>query len=153
MEAIIKYQLVSYLLFKGLISRQQHDFIKKHSTVTNLLQFTHDWALAVHDGHSVDDIYIDCARAFDSVVHSKLIFKLSTFGIAGNLLNWIAAFLNERFQCVVVEHCNSEWLPVLSGIPHQGNVLGPVLFILFINDIGVICSGSVTHKLFADDMK
>jgi ribonucleases P/MRP protein subunit RPP40 len=51
-----------------------------------------------------------------------------------------------------VEHCNSEWLPVLSGIP-QGNVIGPVLFILFIDDIGVICSGSVTHKLFADDMK
>jgi len=61
-------------------------------------------------------------------------------------------FLNERFQCVVVEHCNSEWLPVLRGIS-QGTVLGPVLFILFIDDIGVICSGSVAHKLFADDMK
>jgi hypothetical protein len=62
-------------------------------------------------------------------------------------LNWIAAFLNSRFQCVVVEHCNSEWLPVLSGIP-QGTVIGPLLFILFIDDIGVICSGSITHKLF-----
>jgi len=89
-------------------------------------------------------LYIDCAHSFDSVVHSKLIFKLSTFGIAGNLLNWIAAFLNYHFQRVVVEHCNSEWLPVLSGIP-QATVLGSVLFILFIEDIGVICSGSVTH--------
>jgi len=91
-------------------------------------------------------------RAFDNVVHSKLIFKLSTFGISGNLLSWIAAFLNEHFQCVVVEHCNSERLPVLSSIS-QGTVLGPVIFILFIDDIGIICSGSVAHKLFADDMK
>jgi len=63
-----------------------------------------------------------------------------------------AAFLNERFQCVVVEHCNSEWLPVLSDI-QQGTVFGPVLFILYIDDIGILCSGSVTHRLFADDMK
>jgi len=62
-EAIIKDQLVSYLLFKGLIRRQQHAFIKKHSTITNLLQCTHDWALAVHGGHSVDAI--DFARAFE----------------------------------------------------------------------------------------
>ena len=78
MEAIIKDQLVSYLLSKGLMSRQQHAFIKNHSTVTNLLQCTRDWALAVHGGHAVDAVYIDFARAFDSVVHSKLIFKLST---------------------------------------------------------------------------
>lgn len=152
MEAIIKDQLVSHLLSKGLISRQQHAFIKKHSTVTNLLQCTHDWAVSVHGGHAVDAVYIDFARAFDSVVHSKLIFKLSNFGISGKLLNWIAAFLNYRLQCVVVEHCNSNWLPVISGIP-QGTVIGPVLFILFIDDVGVICSGSLNHKLFADDMK
>jgi len=76
MEAIVKYQLVSYLVFKGLISSQQHAFIKKHSTVTNLLQRrpTHDRALAVHCGHSVNAVYVDFRRAFDSVVHSKLIF-------------------------------------------------------------------------------
>jgi ribonuclease P/MRP protein subunit RPP40 len=152
MEAIIKDQLVAYLLSKGLISRQQHAFIKKHSTITNLLQCTHDWAVAVHGGHAVDAIYIDFARAFDSVVHSKLLHKLSAFGISGKLYTWIASFLYNRSQCVVVEHCNSDWLPVISGIP-QGTVIGPVLFILFIDDVGEICSGSLTHKLFADDMK
>jgi len=74
------------------------------------------------------------ARAFDSVVHSKLIFKLSTFGISENLLNWIAVFLNIRFQCVVVEHCNSDWLPALSGIP-QWHCYRPCSIYLFIHEL------------------
>jgi hypothetical protein len=152
MESIIKDQLVTYLLAKGLISKQQHAFIKKHSTVTNLLECTHDWAVAMHDYHSVDTIYIDFKGAFDSVVHSKLIFKLNSLGINGNLLRWINAFLSGRSQCVVVEHCFSEWSPVLSGVP-QGSVLGPILFILFIDDIAAICSGVISHKLYADDLK
>jgi len=111
-----------------------------------------NWALAVLGGHSVDAVYIDIARAFDSVVHCKLIFKLSTFGISGHLLNTIAAFLTNRFKCVVVEHCKFKWLPVLSGVP-RGPILGPVLSILFIDDIGLICSRYVTYKLFVNDMK
>ena len=153
MEAVIKDQLVSFLHSKNLITSQQHAFIKCHSTVTNLLECTHDWSVAVHGGHAVDVIYIDFSRAFDSVVHSKLIYKLSNLGVSGNLLQWIEAFLTDRCQCVVVEHCFSSWTPVVSGVP-QGSVLGPILFILFINDIGSICNGStVSHKLFADDLK
>lgn len=152
MESVIKDQLMSYLLVKGLISKQQHGFIKKHSTATNLLECTHDWTVAMHGHKSVDAIYIDFSRAFDSVVHSKLIFKLSSYGIAGTLLQWIQAFLSCRSQCVVLEHCFSDWLPVLSGVP-QGSVLGPILFILFINDIADICQGTISHKLFADDLK
>jgi len=153
MESVIKDQLVSYLHSKNLITSQQHAFIKRHSTVTNLLECTHDWSVAVHGGHAVDVIYIDFSRAFDSVVHSKLIFKLSNLGISGELLQWIEAFLTDRCQCVVVEHCFSSWTPVVSGVA-QGSVLGPILFILFINDIGCICNGcTVSHKLFADDLK
>ena len=98
-------------------------------------------------------IYIDFSKAFDSVVHSKLIYKLSNFGINGKLLDWLNAFLTNRLQCVVVEHCCSEWSAVTSGIP-QGTVLGPLLFILFVDDVSQICLDStVTHKLFADDLK
>ena len=144
---------MSYLLSKGLINKHQHAFIKKHSTVTNLLECTHDWAVAIHGGFAVDAIYIDFSRAFDSVVHSKLLYKLSNFGITGNLLAFISSFLSNRLQCVVTEHCFSEWVPVLSGVP-QGSVLGPILFILYIDDISTICFNStVSYKLFADDFK
>ena len=97
-------------------------------------------------------IYIDFQRAFDSVVHSKLIFKLQSFGICGKLLSWITAFLSDRFQCVAVENCLSSDKPVLSGIP-QGSVIGPILFLLFINDIDSVCFGTTNFKLFADDVK
>jgi len=77
MESIIKDQLVTYLHSKGLISKHQHAFNKKHSTVTKLLECTHDWAISLHGGVIVDVIYIDFSGAFDSVVHSKLIYKLT----------------------------------------------------------------------------
>jgi hypothetical protein len=152
METVIKDQLLSYLRARGLLSKQQHAFIAKHSTVTNLLECTNDWMIAMHSRGSVDVIYVDFSHAFDSVVHSKLIHKLTIYGISGNLLKWIYAFLSNRFQCVVTEHCFSAWSPVISGVP-QGSVLGPILFILYIDDINIICTGSVTLKLFADDLK
>jgi len=86
------------------------------------------------------------------VVHSKLIHKLTTFGIDGKLLAWLQAFLFNRYQCVLLENSCSGWTPVISGVP-QGSVLGPILFILFINDISQIASGQIVTKLFADDLK
>ena len=152
MEVIVKDHVMKYLLSKGLVSKEQHAFIMKYSTVTNLLECMHDWAVSLHNKIPVDAIYIDFSRAFDSVVHSKLLVKLQTFGISGNLLSWICAFLSDRSQSVVVENCSSSWLSVRSGDP-QGFVLGPIFFILFIDDIAEICCGTVKHALFADDLK
>jgi hypothetical protein len=112
----------------------------------------HDWTMSLRHKLSVDTIYIDFSHAFDSVVHSKLLHKLKNLGITGLLLEWIGAFLSNRFQRVVLEHCFSDWCPVISGIA-QGSVLGPILFILFIDDVAVVCSGAISHQLFADDLK
>ena len=89
-------------------------------------------------------------KAFDSVPHKRLIKKLEGYGIKGILLEWFKNFLNGKLQRVVLNGKTSNWTNVLSGIP-QGSILGPVLFIIFINDLpGVV--GNVC-KLFADDCK
>jgi len=90
---------------KDLMNKHQHGFISKHSTITNLLKCTHDCPLAFHGKLLVDVIYTSFRKAFDSVVYSKLVHKLQTFGINGLLIKWITAFLHGRSQCVVFENC------------------------------------------------
>jgi hypothetical protein len=98
-------------------------FSTKYSNVTNLPKCTHKWIVSPHGGVNVDVVYVDFSRACDGVVHSKLIYKLTKYGISGCLLMCINAFLTDHYQCVIIEHCSSEWLPVIiiSGVP-QGSV-------------------------------
>ena len=152
MESIIKDEVLHYLVSNNAISRRQHAFIQRHSTVTNLLECSHDWVVCLHDHHSVDVAYVDFSRAFDSVVHRKLLMKLESSGVCGKLLAWIAAFLSGRQQCVVVEGFQSDWSAVVSGVP-QGSVLGPILFLVFINDVTDDPVNKVSLSLFADDLK
>ena len=150
-ESIISDAISSYLLAHNLISNHQHGFLKKHSTSTNLLETLNDWTISFSNRNSTIAGYIDFARAFDSVSHPKLIHKLLSYGIKGNLLLFIQDFLSSRFQSVKIGSSISSAVPVISGVP-QGSILGPLLFNIYINDITDLFS-NVTIKLYADDIK
>jgi hypothetical protein len=152
MEKIIKNSMMSYLLTNDIITKEQHGFLAKHSTASNLLECLHDWIIALESSELVDAVYIDFSRAFDSVVHTKLLHKLQSVGIAGKLYNWIAEFLTDRSQCTVIANVFSSFRNVLSGVI-QGSCLGPLLFLIFINDIDAIVDADGSCKMFADDLK
>ena len=152
MESIVHEQMMSFLLKNNLISDHQHGFLAQRSTCTNLLDSTQDWILALKDRANIDVAFIDFAKAFDSVSHPKLLHKLVEYGFQHELLNWISTFLDNRTQRVLVDGHLSESVRVRSGVV-QGSVLGPLLFILFINDVIDQLGSASISKLFADDMK
>ena len=102
------------------------------------------------DGHPVDVIYLDFQKAFDKVPHARLIKKVKAHGINGKILTWIEAWLSGRLQRVVLNGGKSNWADVMSGVP-QGSVLGPLLFVIFINDIDDNIVNDILK--FADDTK
>ena len=128
----------------------QHGFTKNRSCLTNLLEFLNYVSNCLDQGEAVDVIYLDFSKAFDKVPHGRLLYKLHQYGIRGNFLWWIRNWLTERKQRVVINGLSSDWSDVLSGVP-QGSVLGPLLFLIFINDI----DDDILSRLlaFADDMK
>src|SRR5690606_240739 len=119
---------------------------------TQLISSTWDWTKIINGNDGLLLFYADVAKAFDRVPHRLLLHKLETYGVSGLLLNWISAFLANRSQNVVVNDCMSSSGPVSSGVI-QGSLLGPPLFLIYINDLPEIFSPSVNCRLFADDTK
>ena len=150
MESFLKDAIMTHLLENNLLSPRQHGFINGRSTVTQLLTYLECCAEKVANGEVVDVVYLDFQKAFDTVPHARLIKKLKSYGIDGEMLAWITEYLKDRTQIVRVNGESSRTAAVISGIP-QGTVLGPLLFVIYINDIldNVDSSG----LLFADDAK
>ena len=134
-----------------IFSDAQHGFVPGRDCMAQFLICIEEWTEMLEKSDAFDVVYTDFAKAFDSVPHQRLLFKLQEIGIAGKLLEWIRSFLSGRRQRVRVDGVMSEWIEIISGIL-QGSVLGPILFVIFINDM----PGKVifnTCKLFADDSK
>ena len=152
MERVIVNQLQTFLTDHNLISPSQYGFQKKSSTIIQLIDSHSDWLATQNGGKPTDTIFLDYAKAFDSVSHSKLLLKLHAYGVHNDLWRWFKNFLSNRTQAVMIDGTLSDTLPVISGTP-QGAVCSPLLFLIYINDLPDHIPTPIKCLLFADDAK
>ena len=149
MEHIIVSQLMNYLESNNILTENQFGFREHHSCESQLLVTVNDIAKAINNKLQVDLAVLDFSKAFDKVAHAPLLHKLEYYGVRGTMLEWFGSFLHSRTQQVVVEGHYSTPCDITSGVP-QGSVLGPALFLIYINDITTNIHSEL--RLFADNI-
>lgn len=148
MERVVFKYTFNFIRDHGLLSSYQSGFMPGDSTINQLLHVYHMMCDALDHQKEIRVVFCDISKAFDRVWHDGLLYKLNAIGISGNLLSWFNSYLTNRKQRVVIENETSSTGTISAGVP-QGSVLGPLLFLVFINDIteGIRCN----IRLFADD--
>ena len=146
-KLVFKY-LYNHLQDNNMLSSLQSGFIPGDSTVNQLVYLYHIFTEALDAGKEVRTVFCDISKAFDRVWHEGLIYKLKAAGVSGDVLRWFQSYLSGRRQRVVLPGSLSEWVYIKAGVP-QGSILGPLLFLLYINDIVKNIGSNI--RLFADD--
>ena len=149
LEKIVCKQLDSFIVKHNLLYENQYGFRSKHSTLHAVISITDKIQKAIDQGYYSCGIFLDLSKAFDTVNHPILLDKLEYYGIRGLAKQWFESYLMNRMQFVSLGSCKSDMLNISSGVP-QGSVLGPILFLLYINDFSN-CSTILDFHLFADD--
>lgn len=150
LEIVVKRQIESYLESNNIITEHQSGFRKNYSCETAIQTVIDEWKLIISERQMVGVIFMDLKRAFETIDRDRLLVKLFQYGISGKVLEWFRSYLKDRRQQVKV---NDDWSAMLAteyGVP-QGSVLGPLLFIIYINDIIKVCAEVCSIKMFADD--
>ena len=132
-KTIFKH-LYNYLQGNNMLSSFQSGFIPGDSTVNQLTYLYHIFCDVLDSGKEVRAVFCDISKAFDRVWHAGLLYKLEAAGVTGDVLNWFKSYLSDRCQRVVLPDVSSDWTYIRTGV-RQGSILGPLLFLLFINDI------------------